>query len=132
MAREVDFARLIQKNLPEVHWQRIETGGTGLGIPDLNYCCDGVEGWIELKSVASGWQVGLRPEQVAWLARRERAGGRTFVAVRRIESIYLYRGTAAAELKVDGLRGLAPRLALLTIRERPWMAFKSLILNGKN
>jgi len=73
---------LFQRYLRDWHWQRIETGGTGLGIPDLNGCSDGTEVWIEAK-VATGWKPTVRPEQVAWLERRYRHGGRVFLAVRQ-------------------------------------------------
>lgn len=96
------------------HWQSIETGGTGLGVPDSNYCCDGVEGWVEFKQT-TGWAVSLRPEQVGWLVARSRAGGRVFVAVRRLDrggprkggasdELWLLKGESARELKHDGLR----------------------------
>lgn len=96
------------------HWQSVETGGTGRGVPDSNYCCDGVEGWVEFKQT-SGWAVDLRPEQVAWLVVRARAGGRVFIAVRRVsdagprrgessDELWLLGGEYARELKRDGLR----------------------------
>jgi hypothetical protein len=63
------------------HWQAVETGGTGLGIPDSNFCHRGIEGWCEYK-LAEASAVGLRPEQYSWIDRRTRNGGRVFVAVR--------------------------------------------------
>jgi hypothetical protein len=30
-------------------WDRIENG-VGVGMPDINYCLSGIEGWIEMKS----------------------------------------------------------------------------------
>lgn len=91
-------------------WQSVETGGTGMGCPDSNFCArvtrretvplyaigipeplmvqidteyeSGVEGWIEFKQT-SGWACTLRPEQVGWLVRRHMHGGRVFVATRR-------------------------------------------------
>lgn len=65
-----------------MHWQRIETGWTAAGVPDVNYCAGGVEGWLELKAVA-GFLVTIRPMQAAWAARRLRAGGRVACMVRR-------------------------------------------------
>lgn len=97
---------LFQKHLPLVHWQRIETGMTGRGIPDLNFCFDGVEGWIENK-ITRAYAIAFKPEQVGWLLRRTRAGGRTFVAVRRMtfiyDELYLFPGSMAADLKTNGL-----------------------------
>jgi hypothetical protein len=71
--------QLFRQHLPKVHWQAIETGGTGRGIPDLNGCLGGIEAWIELK----GPKTPMRPEQVAWIERRARAGGRVFIALRK-------------------------------------------------
>jgi len=106
---------LFRERIPDFHWQSIETGGTGRGVPDSNYCCGGREGWIEYK-VTAGWAVTLRPEQIGWLLRRSRAGGRVFVAVRRCcpagprraasDELWLVRGSAAALLRTHGLRVL--------------------------
>lgn len=106
--------QLFQKRLPEVHWQRIETL-VGRGTPDLNGCLWGREFWIEGKST-SGWAVIFEPGQTAWHERRIRAGGRTFVAVRRIatagprrgaacDELWLFRGQEARQLEAEGLKG---------------------------
>lgn len=109
---------LFRKNLPEFHWQSVETGGTGLGVPDSNYCYDGREGWIEFKQT-SGYAVTLRPEQVGWLTRRAAAGGLVHVGVRRwhdggprkgdpVDEFWLLAGAAAIPMKAQGLRIDAP------------------------
>lgn len=96
------------------HWQSIETGGTGRGIPDSNFCCDGVEGWVEFKSTEA-WSVDLSPEQCGWHLSRQRHGGRTFVAVRRrheggprkgegVDELWLYSGKWVRELLTNGLK----------------------------
>lgn len=107
--------QLFRDNLPQVHWQSVETGATGRGVPDSNGCWRGREFWVEFKQT-EGFAVTLRPEQVAWLTRRARAGGRVFVAVRRrctagprrarADELWLLAGSSAREAKVLGLRGL--------------------------
>jgi hypothetical protein len=108
---------LFRAHLPAFHIVAIETGGTGRGIPDLEYCYQGKTGWIECKQT-SGFAVGLQPEQVAWLTRRARAGGRCWVAVRRrapagprrgaaVDALYLVEGRYAAGLKAQGLGAVA-------------------------
>lgn len=77
-----NLRKLFQSHLPQVHWQSIESGMTGRGIPDLNGCHEASEFWIECK-LTKHWSVSIRPEQIAWLSRRCRVGGRAFVAVRR-------------------------------------------------
>jgi hypothetical protein len=95
-------------------WTSIESGSTGGGIPDSNYCLSGVEGWLEYKQTG-GWSVTLKPEQVGWIARRVRNGGRVWVAVRQRapagprrearDALWLFPGGYAAPAKTEGLRG---------------------------
>jgi Holliday junction resolvase len=68
--------------LPDIHWQAVESKLTGKGIPDANYCAEGIEGWVEFKKT-SGWKIGLRTEQTSWIEKRARFGGNVFIAVRR-------------------------------------------------
>lgn len=94
--------KIFHQKLPG-HWQSIETGGTGRGIPDSNFCIKGVEGWVEFKK-ADHWKVGIAPHQVAWIERRRRNGGRAFIAVRRAEEeLWLLRPTAGRYLLRLGL-----------------------------
>lgn len=128
------------------HWQAIETGGTGLGIPDLEGCWGGHSVWIECKAT-EGWAVGLRPEQIAWLQRRARVGGSSWIAVRRqgkkwwlpsaayrgyadgagepellaptraVDELWLWDGSLASHIAEHGLDcGLRPALYL----RAPW------------
>lgn len=95
-------------------WCSVESGTTGGGIPDSNYCIEGHDGWIEYKQT-TGWAVTLRPEQVGWIARRVRNGGTVWIAVRQQapagprrpprDALWLFRGTWAARAKAEGLRG---------------------------
>lgn len=102
--------------------QSVETGGTGRGIPDTNYCTGGLEGWIEFKAT-SGWSVDLSPEQIGWIERRVRHGGRVWIAVRRrheggarrggaVDELYLLPGKFVRDARLNGLRGanLGPHL----------------------
>lgn len=120
MAKVLQMARLssmdgglrsiFRQRLKNWHWQSIESGFTGGGIPDVNFCAPGgVEGWIEFKE-SQGWTVRLAPMQVGWLMRRSRLGGRCFIAVRqrlmgiggKTETFYLYAGADAAILTEAG------------------------------
>jgi hypothetical protein len=102
MSTDGGLRRIFAEHLPMFHFQSVETGGTGRGIPDTNFCGDGAEGWLEFKAT-DGWRVTIAPEQVAWAERRLRAGGRVFLAVRRkasagprrgaaVDTLYLYSG----------------------------------------
>lgn len=112
-----DLRALFRRKLPGWHWNSIESGATGSGIPDSEYCAPGGQtGWVEFKQTA-GWAVTLRPAQVGWLTRRCRLGGRAFIAVRRrtlagprkgeaADELWLLRGTAAPRLKAGGLKAM--------------------------
>lgn len=94
---------LLRQHLPEVDWVRIESGGTGLGIPDLNYCFNGREGWIELKGIVGGFKVGMRPGQVAWIERRIRHGGKVLIFVRKADEAWLFDGNKVRDLVTAGI-----------------------------
>ena len=101
--------KIFRKHLPTFDWQRIESGSTGSGIPDLNFCKSHIEGWIENKSAAH-WRVDIRPMQVAWAERRLRHGGRVFLAVRRADTeLWLFSGKlmrALIDCRIDAVPNL--------------------------
>ena len=80
MSKERNLWALLRDNIKEVHWQRIETGMTGSGVPDVNGCAKGKEFWVELKEVHSGNSLTLRPMQV----------GQVFVLARKNNQMKLY------------------------------------------
>lgn len=100
---------LFQKHLPTYDWQRIESGGTGGGIPDLNGCKDGIECWIENKFIRSGEKICFETEQPGWIERRIRHGGRVFICVRRLVPAGPRRGAAVDQVRLykgDSVRAL--------------------------
>lgn len=110
--RDGNLRSLFRKHVPG-HWQSIETGGVGRGVPDSNYCISGKEGWVEFKSCCAN-RVGLRAEQVAWIHRRSREGGTVWIAVRQSHSggprkgsacdkLYIVRGVDVVTLHQQGL-----------------------------
>lgn len=103
--------------MPMAQWTPVETGATSQGVPDHEYCFpDGDQGWVEFKA-AHAWAVIIRPEQVGWLLRRYRLGGRCFIAVRRtLNELWIIHGRDAATLKSDGLKGIRP----LLMCPEPW------------
>jgi hypothetical protein len=116
---------IFKENLERLHFhmQSVETGGTGQGICDTNFCRDGVEGWIEYKWT-DGHAVTLRPEQIGWIERRTRCGGRVLIAVWRaheggarrgspVSELYLLPGHLARQARLGGLRDPSVRSALL-------------------
>ena len=113
---------LFHGRLPRVHWQGVELGLMASGVPDTNGCWDGVDFWIEFKHTTTD-AVGLEPEQVGWILRRMRAGGRVFVVVEQesaegprkgaaIHRLMVFEGWDAADLRSGGLSAVP---AVLTI-----------------
>lgn len=107
MVKDGGLRTLFRQHLPKFHWTSIESPLTGMGTPDANYCYESNEGWVEFKQT-KGWTVTLRVEQVGWLLRRTRAGGRTFVAVRRNDELFLFRGADAKLLREKGIKAVQP------------------------
>lgn len=105
MNPEKKFYELFKTKLggKSTHIQRIESSVTQ-GIPDVNYCINGVEGWLELKSWEKAIGRGdfyvpkLRPQQCAWLHRRSSAGGRALLLCRVSGSILAFDGLVAPVL----------------------------------
>lgn len=140
MATDGGLRQIFRKHLPDFHWQGVETGSTGRGIPDDNYCCRSVEGWVEGKAT-SGNKIDMRPEQVGWIERRRRAGGRVFIAVRRqtqtgprrgpaTDGLYLFPGEEARALADNGLLGSKPILVCAGgPASWPWDQIRSCLLD---
>ena len=114
------------------HWQSIESPLTSGGIPDSNACCDGREFWVEFKKV-KGWRVTMRPEQIGWLERRARVGGRCFIACRKAGTLWLCHAAPAARLLATcGLPSLPPAALAGQWEGGParweWLQIKALLL----
>jgi hypothetical protein len=108
---------VLKKYLPFVDFQSVETWSTGQGVPDLNFCFDRYEGWLELKMTSTN-KVKIRAEQIAWIERRCRAGGRVFLVVRYKhkasarkqirDELYLFRGKDIRAVFLGGIEGAQP------------------------
>jgi hypothetical protein len=57
MPKESLLWKQLRVNSTGIHWQRIESGATASGIPDVNGCFEGREIWVELK-VVRGNKIG--------------------------------------------------------------------------
>ncbi len=90
-----------------VHWQPVETY-TSQGVPDLNYRTLNHEGWIELKTIrrparaSTLVNIELRSSQVAWISKRQQAGGTVWVLLAiGYHTLVLLTGHAALELQMN-------------------------------
>ena len=129
MSKESNLWALLRDNLLDFHLQRIETGITGSGVPDVNGCKKGKEFWVELKEIHSGYSLTLRPMQVSWLAKRAMYGGQVFVLARKNNEIKLFHVDGlegAQQLVKDGFKSKA--LLTLTIPYE-WEALSSALLS---
>ena len=111
-----NLRKIFSKAMPAAQWTPIETGTTAQGVPDSEYCFPGgKQGHIEHKRTL-GWQVEIRPEQIGWIKRRVRLGGRVFVAVRQLgakrDVLWLFHGKDVSELSKGGLRKVNPILEM--------------------
>ena len=89
------------------HLQRIETGSIAEGVPDVNYCFQGLEGWVELKygkvplratTEVFKSQPGMRPAQIDWILYRGKVGGRVFILLNIGTELFLIHGEHAAKV----------------------------------
>lgn len=65
---------------PYGHFERIESHGTAVGTPDVNYCIRGYTNHLELKFTDSekrGFR--LRPSQCGWFKKRVKALGQPWL-----------------------------------------------------
>lgn len=79
-------------------WMRVENVLLP-GVPDVNYCINGAEGWLELKcppvkaneqTSVFGGAHGLSPVQMAWALSQAQAGGRCFLLTANEHFTYLH------------------------------------------
>lgn len=62
------------------HFERIESHETAIGTPDVNYCINGYNNYIELKHTKSEKKgFILRPSQCGWFRKRVKAGGQPWL-----------------------------------------------------
>ena len=105
--RDGDLRNIFRKQLPQVHFQPIEIGGTGHGVPDVNFCYKSIEGFIEFK-MAKGGKIGLRPEQIGWIKERIRYGGLVKICVRAYISaedyLIMFKGDLVNHLETQTLQ----------------------------
>ncbi len=89
----------------EAHVVNMEPGITSPGIPDLNWCMDGIIGDLELKFACGKRDRAphIRPSQLVWFRDRIRAGGYPMLAYYIEESeftdeVYVFQGRYIEQL----------------------------------
>lgn len=78
-----------------VKLQAIESGSTGLGIPDWFYRTLTIDGWIEakcLKDVKEIVKIPFRPGQFSWLMNYTKLHGNALLFVQHKEWLTIFQG----------------------------------------
>jgi len=74
--------------------QPIESGSTGLGVPDIFVRTSKVSAWIELKNykyqIRYPLKVSFRPGQAAWLERYYKLGGISILGISTLEGNFFF------------------------------------------
>jgi len=126
MKPEARFSARVRDGLVPfgVDIDRIENR-VNLGIPDMLVGVGDRFAMVELKVVARGLKVELRPHQIAFLTRHAAKGRPCFILVLqeggttlKPAKIHLYRGRDAMEVATHGLRH--PAVAVWPSRGMPW------------
>ena len=123
MTPEARFSARVKAALPNCAIERIENR-VNLGIPDMLIGIGERFVLVELKVVAKGLKVGLRPHQIAFLTRHAAKGRPCYVLVLdagntlRPSTIRLYHGRDAMDLAAHGIK-LEP-LMCWPSRGMPW------------
>ena len=97
------FRNKLKEKLPQFLFSQIESHQTAPGYPDTDYLLKNslnITGKIELKySDKIPYKIDLRKNQVVWLRRYARLGGRCFIAIKIGQDlIYVWEGKYALEL----------------------------------
>lgn len=84
------------------HFSRVESPQTSAGIPDVDFCVEGIEGHIELKFGEGGNAPRMRPSQVKWFNSRVKAGGKPIIFAKLVDGADVrycfYHGDKARQL----------------------------------
>ena len=141
MSEKNDY-NILRKNMPKGkdRLERIENIA-GTGTPDVNFCSQGVECWIEMKSskeplrptsllFASNHR--LSQTQKNWFLQQRNAGGKCYILIATDKRWMLINGKYADginKLTVAQLRGAASWQAPRPVNAADWARLR-FILNG--
>ena len=123
MTPEARFSARVKAGLVNCDIERVENR-VNLGIPDMMIGVGDRFVLVELKVVSKGLKVGLRPHQIAFMARHAAKGRPCFVLVLdmgntlRPSTIRLYHGRDAMALATEGIK--LDSLRCWPSRGMPW------------
>jgi hypothetical protein len=103
------FKRLRERiTRPEDRFERVENGMID-GMPDVNYCLAGAEGWLELKAPKLpkhgatrllGGSEEFKVSQANWFLRQSKARGRCALFIATNEMLLLIPGETAGRIGI--------------------------------
>jgi hypothetical protein len=89
--------------------QPIESGETGLGIPDMFIRTESKSAWVEFKNtkylLVYPYTVPFRPGQCAWLERYYQLGGTSLLVIGSLEGIFVFHNKAIKRVYESDLIG---------------------------
>tara|TARA_R100001480_G_scaffold143997_1_gene141783 strand:- start:893 stop:1312 length:420 start_codon:yes stop_codon:yes gene_type:complete len=88
MKPESKLWQMVKKNIPDVHWTRLESWAMP-GVPDVYGIQDGISVFVELKVTKSN-KINLSPFQKNWLYNHYLQGGRSFILLQHLGERALY------------------------------------------
>lgn len=97
MHTEGDLRAMVTRSLKHarVLAQPIESGETGLGIPDMFIRTTKTSAWMELKfrrfPIHYPFEVPFRPGQYAWLERNYKMGGTSVLMIGTLTGVYAFK-----------------------------------------
>ena len=126
---ETKLWKLVKKNLPDIHWTRIENR-VGQGIPDCYGIKDGISIWVELKVIHSK-KIKLSPHQKSWNFTHSLKGGRNFIMATTLEDSLLYIFSGSVALSISSIANLPLDHWVVDMRRGPhaWQQVQEILLH---
>ena len=113
MKPESKLWQMVRKNLPDIHWTRLESWAMP-GVPDCYGILEGTSVFVELK-VTKGNKIRFSPHQIAFHVQHPK---NTFILVKSLATRdwKLYEGKVIQKLAACGLTLVACRSGLAACR----------------
>lgn len=87
-----------EHKLEDISLSWIESHATAIGIPDLHYCYNGIEGWVELKAFPD---IDIRANQCVWMETNIKAGGKPFFIIEADNRLLTISGLWCRHMRAD-------------------------------
>lgn len=135
--------KTLRMKLPQGHdrLDRIENVVV-TGMPDINFCSNGVESWLEMKSPVEpkrpttplfGSNHKLSQAQMNWMLRQTKAGGRCFILIATDKRWMLIDGSFADNINKMTIQDLIMEASWHTtkpVEKNDWRFLRSILIAG--